>query len=302
MVRCHISLGEIEKARETIEQASKHDMKNSSQSNCKTPNSDHHSSSNGNKSKSNNPKSSNVSLSNDINNERQLLEELDKHCALVHSSWLKNDWRAVIYYCNKILEISPDFTDYKVKKAEAQILHKQYGVGQKTIIDVLRADQMNVDAIYVRGLALYFMSETDKAYDHFRQALTLSPDHSKSLNYIKKIKEIKSLKELAALQLSSGRPRDALATYEKALNVDSTNELVNSKLHFNQAICHSKLGDAKAAMKSTNRALELDPGYLKAKMKRVNLYIELEEYDEAVREAEQCYKTETNESEYSPLL
>ena len=63
----------------------------------------------------------------------------------------------------------------------------------------------------------------------------------------------------------------------------------------------TQLGDVKSAMKSTNRALELDPGYLKAKMKRVNLYIELEEYDEAVREAEQCYKTETNEGEYLHL-
>lgn len=51
-------------------------------------------------------------------------------------------------------------------------------------------------------------------------------------------------------------------------------------------------------MKSTNRALELDPDYQKAKMKRVNLYIELEEYDVAVREAEQIYKRETNEGKY----
>lgn len=231
MVRCQISLGEIEKARETIEEASKHDQKNN-QSNCKTSN---------NKSKASQNKSASISLSNEINNEQKLLQELDRNCALVQSNWSKGDWRAVIYYCNKILDVSPGFTAYKVKKAEAQVLHKQYGLGQKTIIDVLRGDQMNVEAIYVRGLALYFMGDTDKAYDHFRQALTLSPDHSKSLSCIKKIKEIKSVKEQAASQLASGRPRDALATYGKALNIDPTNDSVNSKLHFNQAICHSKV-------------------------------------------------------------
>lgn len=230
MVKCHISLGNIEKARATLDEASKYDQKNVSPS--KTSN---------NRSKSNNSNSNNISHSNEISNERKVLQELDKLCALVDSNWDKKDWRAVIYYCSKILDISPEFTSYKIKKAEAQILHKQYSLGQKTVIDVLRGDSKNVDAIYVRGLALYFLGDTDKAYDHFRQALTLSPDHVKSLNYIKKIKEVKLVKEQAVTLLNSNRPREALAAYEKALNIDSSNDLVNSKLHFNQAVCHSKV-------------------------------------------------------------
>lgn len=234
MVKCYISLGNIEKARVTLEEASKYDQKNISNSKqtsnnkCKT-------------SSNNKQQGSTISLSSEISNERKTLQELDKLCALVDSNWEKKDWRAVVYYCNKVLDISPEFTSYKIKKAEAQILHKQYSLGQKTIIDVLRGDSRNVDAIYVRGLAFYYLGDTDKAYDHFRQALTLSPDHVKSLTYIKKIKEVKLVKEQAASLLSSNRPREALAAYEKALNIDPSNDLVNSKLHFNQAICHSKV-------------------------------------------------------------
>ena len=233
MVKCHISLGNIEKARTTLEEASKYDQKNNSPS--KTTNN------NKNNKTSGNNKGTHISLSNEIASERKVLQELDKLCAFVDFNWDKKDWRAVIYYCGKVLDISPEFTIYKIKKAEAQILHKQYSLGQKTIIDVLRGDSKNVDAIYVRGLALYYLGDTDKASDHFRQALTLSPDHVKSLIYFKKIKEIKSVKEQAVTLLNSNRPRDALTAYEKALNIDPSNDSVNSKLHFNQAICHSKV-------------------------------------------------------------
>ena len=35
--------------------------------------------------------------------------------------------------------------------------------------DLLRADTMNADAIYVRGLCLYYEDNVDKAFTHFQQ-------------------------------------------------------------------------------------------------------------------------------------
>ena len=35
--------------------------------------------------------------------------------------------------------------------------------------DLLRADAMNADAIYVRGLCLYYEDNVDKAFTHFQQ-------------------------------------------------------------------------------------------------------------------------------------
>jgi DnaJ homolog subfamily C member 7 len=39
---------------------------------------------------------------------------------------------------------------------------------------------MCADAVYVRGLCLYYQDNIEKAFQHFRQVLTFAPDHSKA--------------------------------------------------------------------------------------------------------------------------
>lgn len=44
---------------------------------------------------------------------------------------------------------------------------------------------MNADALYVRGLSLYYQDNTEKAFQHFQQVLRLAPDHSKAREALK---------------------------------------------------------------------------------------------------------------------
>ena len=46
--------------------------------------------------------------------------------------------------------------------------------------DLLRSDSMNADAMYVRGLCLYYEDFVDKAFTHFQQVLRLAPDHQRA--------------------------------------------------------------------------------------------------------------------------
>lgn len=46
--------------------------------------------------------------------------------------------------------------------------------------DILRMDSTNGDALYVRGLCLYYEDCIDKAVQFFVQALRMAPDHEKS--------------------------------------------------------------------------------------------------------------------------
>ena len=41
-------------------------------------------------------------------------------------------------------------------------------------------DSMSADAMYVRGLCLYYQDNMEKAFQHFQQVLRLAPDHSKA--------------------------------------------------------------------------------------------------------------------------
>ena len=46
--------------------------------------------------------------------------------------------------------------------------------------DILRMDSMSADAVYVRGLCLYYQDNIEKAFQHFQQVLRLAPDHAKA--------------------------------------------------------------------------------------------------------------------------
>lgn len=51
--------------------------------------------------------------------------------------------------------------------------------------DTLHIDKQNADAIYIRGMCLYFQDDVDRAFTHFQQVLRLAPDHAKALEIYK---------------------------------------------------------------------------------------------------------------------
>ena len=53
----------------------------------------------------------------------------------------------------------------------------RYGESQNIANDLLRSDGTNADAMFVRGLCLYYEDFVDKAFSHFQQVLRLAPDH-----------------------------------------------------------------------------------------------------------------------------
>lgn len=59
----------------------------------------------------------------------------------------------------------------------------------------MKSDSASADAVYVRGLCLYYKDNLDKGITHFQQVLTLDPDHSKAKVMRIKAKSLKEKKE-----------------------------------------------------------------------------------------------------------
>lgn len=59
----------------------------------------------------------------------------------------------------------------------------------------MKSDASSADAVYVRGLCLYYKDNLDKGLTHFQQVLTLDPDHSKAKVMRIKAKSLKEKKE-----------------------------------------------------------------------------------------------------------
>jgi len=219
----------------------------------------------------------------------KLKEDIEKYST-------REEWRSVAYYCQRLLEQVPTLTAYKIKRAEALVLNKRVLEAVDIVMDVLRLDNRNVDAIFVRGLIFFYQGNVDKAVDTFKHAVQLAPDHSKSITYLKKIKCIKKNKDEAGELLKQEKVSDALEIYQKTIQIEPCNDLINSKLYFNVSICYAKLKKNSEALTAVNEAIKLDGNYFKAKLKQVHLLIENEKYDDAVREAESLYRTNKDQS------
>lgn len=62
-------------------------------------------------------------------------------------------------------------------------------------VSCMKSDAASADAVYVRGLCLYYKDNLDKGLTHFQQVLTLDPDHSKAKVMRLKAKSLKEKKE-----------------------------------------------------------------------------------------------------------
>ena len=68
--------------------------------------------------------------------------------------------------------------------------------------------------------------------------------------------------------------------------LDGLNNAYNQGILFNRASAYLKLNQKDMALKDLNTAIDLNEDYVKAIMKRSELYLQMENYDEAVRDLE----------------
>merc|ERR1712032_881204 len=109
-------------------------------------------------------------------------------------------------------------------------------------------------------------------------------------------------KEEGNTAFKAGNLDEAYKLYSEALAIDPHNRSTNAKLYFNRATVAAKLKRTAESIADCDKALELDPSYTKALLRRAKSYMETEQYDEAVRDYEKVHKGDRGNQEYRHLL
>jgi DnaJ family protein C protein 7 len=201
----------------------------------------------------------------------------------------EKDFTKAVQCTDKILEHIP-CSRYKLKKAGCLILLGRFKEAQNIANDVLHVDKQNVDAVYVRGMCFYYQDNMEKALDHFKYALRLAPNHTRAMVIYKRAKALISRKEQGNKAYIAGRLEEAYAIYTEALEIDPNNKSVNAQLFFNKATVCLRLGRLNEAVDNCSNALELDENYHKALLQRAQCYMDLRDFEKAVRDYEKAYK------------
>nr|CAD1837610.1 unnamed protein product [Ananas comosus var. bracteatus] len=125
--------------------------------------------------------------------------------------------------------------------------------------------------------------------ESFEDALTEEQMREKALN------QANDAKAEGNKLFCAGKYDDALSQYEIALQIASevqSSEEISSMCHANRAICFSKLGKYDETIKECTKALELNPPYLKALLRRAEAHEKLEHYEEAIADMKKVIELE----------
>jgi DnaJ family protein C protein 7 len=158
------------------------------------------------------------------------------------------------------------------------------GEAQNIAMSLLRMNSQDPEALVLRGRALYSQGENDKAVQHFRKALSCDPDFKDAVKWLRMVQKLDKMKEEGNAQYKAGRWQAALDLYTAALEVDPSNKGTNSKILQNRALCRIKLKQYDAAITDCEKAISLDPQYIKARKTKANALGLAEKWEAAVRE------------------
>jgi len=158
------------------------------------------------------------------------------------------------------------------------------GEAQNIAMSLLRLNNQDPEALVLRGRALYSQGDNDKAVQHFRKALSCDPDFRDAIKWLRTVQKLERMKEDGNTQYKAGRWQAALDLYTSALDVDPANKGTNSKILQNRALCRIKLKQFDDAIADCEKAISLDPQYIKARKTKANALGLAEKWEAAVRE------------------
>lgn len=158
------------------------------------------------------------------------------------------------------------------------------GETQNIAMSLLRYNSQDPEALVLRGRALYATGENDKAIQHFRKALSCDPDFRDAIKWLRTVQRLDKTKEEGNNEYKAGRWQAALDKYTGALDIDPSNKGTNSKILQNRALCRIKLKQYDEAIADCEKAISLDPSYLKARKTKATALGLAEKWEAAVRE------------------
>ncbi|KAJ9152076.1 DnaJ subfamily C member 7-like protein [Pleurostoma richardsiae] len=158
------------------------------------------------------------------------------------------------------------------------------GEAQNVAMSLLRLNNQDPEALVLRGRALYAQGENDKAIQHFRKALSCDPDFKDAVKWLRVVQKLDRMKEEGNNEYKAGRWQAAIDKYSAALEIDPFNKGTNSKLLQNRALCRIKLKQYDDAIADCEKAISLDPSYIKARKTKANALGQADRWEDAVKE------------------
>lgn len=113
---------------------------------------------------------------------------------------------------------------------------------------------------------------------YLREALNKDPDNVNYQKAWRGLMKMEKVKKEASDAFSAGSFQEAIEKFQECLELDPLNKQFNSTILFNRSIAYTKLNMNDEAISDLNLAIEQNDEYVKAYVKRADIYLQQEKF------------------------
>lgn len=145
---------------------------------------------------------------------------------------------------------------------------------------VLKIESNNIPALELRGGAYYTLGELESAMNHYRQGLKFDPEHEGCKGGYRQVKKVQDLLK----KISNSNNDDAtIPLLLKLIDADPQHRTIADKARMDLAKAYANLKQFAKAKEAANTVLSRDQNNAQAHRILGLVYMEAEEYEQAVQ-------------------
>jgi len=141
------------------------------------------------------------------------------------------DCKGAELFIGQLLEITPYNREYNLFHARCKIAKKDYQKALKFAGNVLKGDEGDLDALLIRGKAYYYMDAIPRAMKHWKQGLSLDPEHKALKKLFKGVRKFQKKREKADELKNQKKYSQAIKLLDEVVELDLTPGVRRSVMH-----------------------------------------------------------------------
>jgi tetratricopeptide (TPR) repeat protein len=232
----------------------------------------------------------------DMGDMQRVVEKVEKHLQNCYNARSAANWSAVVREMDAAIvagaDSAPQLFALKAeaflklhKYEEADILlttaHKiESGLSKSTSI------QADIRTLLVQAQVDMTLGRFEGAVTAAEKAVYFDPQNAEASHTLKRARAVAAARTTGNDLYKAGRVQEASVAYSEGLQYDPTNAI----LLCNRAACRSKLGHYEKAVEDCNAALDAQPYYTKALLRRAHSYSKMERWDQSLKDYEALRK------------
>ena len=234
------------------------------------------------------------SHSYELNRVKKMVEDYEK----INEKVKENRWDDVEEECKKLLQSASSFIELQKIYIKASLELCKF----QQVIDYIRnsvssyTKSKDEEFQYLLAKTYYFKGDYDLAKREINDLIRHGFNDGKLLKLKKFIETINDVKIKANGFFKSQNYSKAVEEYDKLLEFDPENKNFMSIILTNKALCQKKLGNNMDALKDVDKAIELNPNYPTAYIRRALIYEEFRMFDDAKADLSKAKELDPNNS------